>query len=223
MIRLVNLSKRYRAGKGSKTVLDNVSADFPPGRNLGILGRNGAGKSTLLRLIGGAEKPTSGKILREGRVSWPIGFSGGFHGSLTGRENLRFICRIYQADIRRVTRFVDEFAELGAYMEMPVNTYSSGMRAKLAFGLSMAIDFEYYLIDEITAVGDASFKRKSEEEFARRKDRSTLLVVSHNVGTIKNHCDVAAVLENGCLTMFDDVDSAVKYYEYFMAESRRAV
>ncbi|MBN1141010.1 MAG: ABC transporter ATP-binding protein [Deltaproteobacteria bacterium] len=221
MLQLVNLCKQYRTTKGVKTVLDDVTASFPPGRNMGILGRNGAGKSTLLQLIGGAELPTSGKVLRQGRVSWPIGFSGGFHGSLTGRENLRFICRIYKADIQKVTAFVEEFAELGDYMEMPVNSYSSGMKGKLAFGLSMAIDFDYYLIDEVTAVGDASFQRKSKEEFRRRKDRSTLLVVSHSANTIREHCDAAAVLEEGRLIPFDDVGSAIHHYESLMSAPQR--
>ncbi|WP_432823815.1 ABC transporter ATP-binding protein, partial [Trichloromonas sp.] len=197
MIELRSLCKRYRTTKGVKTVLDDISLVFPPGRNMGILGRNGAGKSTLLRMISGAELPTSGEVIRTSSVSWLIGFSGGFHGSLTGRENLRFICRIYNADIPRVTAFVEEFSELGDYMEMPVNTYSSGMKAKLAFGLSMAIDFDYYRIDEVTAVGDAVFKKKSKAEFDRRKDRSTLLVVSHSVSTIREHCDAAAVLDRG--------------------------
>jgi capsular polysaccharide transport system ATP-binding protein len=213
MIELRNLSKHYRTTRGPKVVLDNVNAAFPPGRNMGILGRNGAGKSTLLRLIGGAELPTAGKVVRESSVSWPLGFSGGFHGSLSGRENLRFICRIYEAEIGRVTAFVEEFSELGNYMEMPVNSYSSGMKAKLAFGLSLAIDFDYYLIDEVTAVGDASFKRKSKEEFERRKERATLLVVSHNPGTIREHCDAVAVLDGGRLISFDDVEQGIKHYQ----------
>jgi capsular polysaccharide transport system ATP-binding protein len=213
MIELRNLCKRYRTNRGVRVVLDQVNAVFPPGRNMGVLGRNGAGKSTLLRLLGGAELPTSGQVVRRATVSWPIGFSGGFHGSLSGRENLRFICRIYAADIRRVMAFVEEFSELGEYMDMPVRTYSSGMRAKLAFGLSMAIDFDYYLIDEATSVGDASFQSKSREEFERRKDRSTLIVVSHNPGTIREHCDRVAVLENGKLTLFDDIEEAIARYE----------
>ncbi len=213
MIELRNICKRYRTTKGVKTVLDDISMTFPPGRNIGILGRNGAGKSTLLRMISGAELPTSGQVIRTSSVSWLIGFSGGFHGSLTGRENLRFICRIYDADIPRVTAFVEEFSELGDYMEMPVNTYSSGMKAKLAFGLSMAIDFDYYLIDEVTAVGDAKFQKKSKAEFDRRKDHSSLLVVSHSSATIRSHCDAAAVLDQGRLTYFDDVEEAISHYE----------
>jgi len=213
MIKLQDVSKRYSTSKGVKTVLDSIDFTFVPGCNMGVLGRNGAGKSTLLRLLGGAELPTSGTVIRESSVSWPIGFGGGFHGRLTGKENLRFICRIYDADIPEVTAFVEEFSELGEYMDMPVNTYSSGMKAKLAFGLSMAIDFDFYLIDEITAVGDYKFQQKSNEEFARRKNRSTLIIVSHNTTTIRTHCDAAAVLDRGHLVKFDDVDSAITYYE----------
>ncbi len=213
MIEVRNLCKKYRTTRGVRTVLDDINIVFPRGRNVGILGRNGAGKSTLLRMISGAELPSSGQVIRNASVSWQIGFSGGFHGSLTGRENLRFICRIYAADIPKVTAFVDEFSGLGDYMEMPVNTYSTGMKAKLAFGLSMAIDFDYYLIDEVTAVGDASFKKKSKEEFDRRKDHSSLLVVSHSSSTIRSHCDAAAVLDKGRLTFFDDVEEAIQHYE----------
>ena len=196
-----------------KTVLKNVNACIKPGRNLGILGQNGAGKSTMLRLIGGAELPTSGKVVRKGRVSWPIGFGGGFHGSLSGRENLNFICRIYDVPVAGVREFVEEFSGLGEYMNMPVNTYSSGMKAKLAFGLSMAIDFDFYLIDEVTAVGDANFQKKSKAEFEKRKDRATLLVVSHSINTIKSHCEDVAVLHEGNLQFFDDMDEGIAFYE----------
>ena len=214
MIELVNITKEYRMGRGkTNTVLRNLNARIEAGRNLGILGQNGAGKSTLLRLIGGAELPTNGQVRRHGRVSWPIGFGGGFHGSLSGRENLNFICRIYDVSISRVTRFVEEFSDLGDYMNMPVSTYSSGMKAKLAFGLSMAIDFDFYLIDEVTAVGDASFKKKSKAEFDRRKDHSTLLVVSHSISTIREHCEAVAVLYNGDLKFFDIMDDAIAFYE----------
>lgn len=212
MIELRDLCKNYRTSRGVKVVLDHVNAVFPRGQNIGVLGRNGVGKSTLLRLIGGAELPTSGAILRKASISWPIGFSGGFHGSLTGRENLRFISRIYDADIRKVTAFVEEFSELGEYMDMPVKTYSSGMKAKLAFGLSMAIDFDYYLIDEVTAVGDEGFRAKSKAEFARRRDHSTLIVVSHNVATIREYCTIAAVLDKGKLVMHDDIKTAITHY-----------
>jgi len=213
MIELVNLTKQYLVGKKKKTVLRNINACIKPGRNLGILGQNGAGKSTMLRLIGGAELPTSGKVLRQGKVSWPIGFGGGFHGSLTGRENLNFICRIYDIPVAGVCDFVEEFSGLGDYMQMPVNTYSSGMKAKLAFGLSMAIDFDFYLIDEVTAVGDASFQKKSKAEFDKRKARSTLLVVSHNIKTIRDHCEDVAILHDGDLIFFDDMEEAISFYQ----------
>ena len=213
MIELIDITKQYLVGRKRKTVLRNVNACIKPGRNLGILGQNGAGKSTMLRLIGGAELPTSGKVRRAARVSWPIGFGGGFHGSLTGRENLNFICRIYDVPVAKVRGFVEEFSGLGDYMNMPVNTYSSGMKAKLAFGLSMAIDFDFYLIDEVTAVGDASFQKKSKAEFDKRKDRSTLLVVSHSIATIRAHCEDVAVLNDGDLKFFNDMDEGIGFYE----------
>jgi capsular polysaccharide transport system ATP-binding protein len=214
MIELRNICKSYRTKKGVKVVLNQVNAVFRRGQNIGILGRNGAGKSTLLRLIGGAELPTSGQILRGASISWPIGFSGGFHGSLTGRENLRFIARIYNADIDKVTSFVEGFSELGEYLDMPVSTYSSGMKSKLAFGLSMAIDFDFYLIDEVTAVGDESFRAKSKAEFTRRRDHSTLIVVSHNVATIREYCSIAAVLDSGKLVMYDQIKPAIEHYHF---------
>lgn len=213
MIELCNITKIYPMGRKSKTVLRNLNACIKPGKNLGILGQNGAGKSTLLRLIGGAELPTSGTIHRSGRVSWPLGFSGGFNGSLTGRENLNFICRIYGVPIEPVAEFVAEFSELGEYMHMPINTYSSGMKGKLAFGLSMAIDFDFYLIDEATATGDASFKKKCQEEFNSRRERATLLVVSHSMSTIKKYCDIVSVLYEGDLHIFDDAEEAFALYK----------
>lgn len=213
MIRLRNINKAYRMGEKRRVIIDDLSVDFVPGINVGILGRNGAGKSTLMRIIGGASMPDSGEVIRTSRISWPIGFSGCFHGSLTGRANLRFVCRIYGADWHEVSQFVEDFSELGDYMDMPVKTYSSGMAAKLAFGLSMAIGFDFYLIDELTAVGDASFRAKSQKIFEERKSTSTLLVVSHNIGTIKQHCDVAGVLDGGKITFYDKIDDAVSYYE----------
>ena len=202
MIALHNIAKSYPLPRGKKVVLDDVNITFRPGENMGILGLNGAGKSTLMRIIGGAELPDSGKVVRKSRVSWPIGFAGGFHGSLTGRENLRFTSRIYGSDIRKVTEFVEDFSELGPYMDMPVRTYSSGMKSKLAFGLSMAIGFDFYLIDEAYSVGDAAFQAKGERVFQERKASSTLIVVSHSVSTIRKNCDNAAVLFGGKLMCF---------------------
>ena len=214
MIELRNVTKRYRLSNGShKMVLDNVSYTFNKGTSMGILGLNGAGKSTLMRIICGAEAPNSGTVRRTSRVSWPIGFAGGFHVSLTGRENMRFTCRIYGADIKQVTDFVEDFAELGPYMDMPIRTYSSGMKSKLAFGLSMAIGFDFYLIDEGYAVGDASFRAKSERVFQERRANATCLVVAHSTSVIRSNCDNAAILKDGHLLCFDTLDDALKTYE----------
>src|SRR5690606_10305876 len=160
MIELRNVTKSYTTLHGPNVVLDDISIALPPRENIGILGRNGAGKSTLLRIIGGAEMPDEGEIIRHGKVSWPIGFAGGFNSSLTGEENCRFIARIYSQDVDRVVDEAREFAEIGDYFYMPIRTYSSGMRARLAFGVSMTMDFDCYLVDEVTAVGDRNFKDK---------------------------------------------------------------
>jgi capsular polysaccharide transport system ATP-binding protein len=213
MIELRQVTKTYPVPSGLNVVLDSVDFLFPKGRNIGVLGRNGAGKSTLLRLIAGAEQPDQGEVLRRGQVSWPIGFAGGFHGSLTGEENCRFVARIYGADVDEVVGFTMEFAELGEYFYMPVRTYSSGMRARLAFGLSMAIDFEVYLVDEITAVGDSHFKGKCRRAFDERRDRSSLIIVSHSMRTIHSYCEHCAVLKNGKLHYFDSIEAARGLYE----------
>lgn len=213
MIKLSRICKSYRLPHGKRRdVLNNISITFRPGVNMGILGLNGQGKSTLIRIISGAERPDSGSVTRTSRVSWPIGFSGGFNGSLTGRENLRFTCRIYGADIHAVTAFVEDFSELGPYMDMPVKTYSSGMRAKLAFGLSMSIGFDFYLIDEAWSVGDASFQAKAQQVFRERRKQATLVVVSHSVGTIRKNCDRAAVLHHGVLSEYDTLENALNVY-----------
>lgn len=213
MIELSRICKSYSLPHGKrKDVLRDVSITFRPGVNMGILGLNGQGKSTLIRIISGSERPDSGTVTRKGRVSWPIGFAGGFNGSLTGRENLRFTSRIYGADIQEVTEFVEGFTELGPYMDMPVKTYSSGMRSKLAFGLSMSIGFDFYLIDEAWSVGDSSFLAKAEKLFEARKAHATLVVVSHNVATIRKNCDSAAVLHDGLLTVYDKLNDALRVY-----------
>lgn len=213
MIILDNVTKRYKAKRGFNYVLDDVSLTFPHGTNVGVLGGNGAGKSTLLRLLGGAEYPTKGRVLRESTVSWPIGFSGGFQSSLTGIDNIRFISRIYEKNFKDISKFVYEFSELGVRLEMPINTYSSGMRAKLAFALSMAIDFDFYLIDELTAVGDARFQKKCRDEFAKRRERSTLIIVSHSTTTVKHYSDVVMILDKGKLTTYDDIDEGISIYQ----------
>lgn len=213
MIELVNLTKAYPTLHGLNVVLDSVSFSFPVRKNVGILGRNGAGKSTLLRVIAGTEEPDGGQVIRRGTVSWPIGFSGGFSGSLTGEENCRLVARIYGANVDDVVGFAMDFAELGDYFDMPVKTYSSGMRARLAFGLSMAIDFDVYLVDEVTAVGDSRFQAKCTAAFAARSDHSSVVIVSHSLGTIRSYCQHCAVLKNGQLHYFDSIDDAQRLYE----------
>jgi capsular polysaccharide transport system ATP-binding protein len=213
MIELEKVTKVYPTKDRLNVVLDAVDFAFPARTNVGILGRNGAGKSTLLRLISGAEQPDSGLVRRRGEISWPIGFSGGFNGSLSGEENCRFVARIYGVNVDDVVDFTMEFAELGEYFEMPVKTYSSGMKARLAFGLSMAIEFDVYLVDEVTAVGDSSFQEKARKAFAARSDRSSVIIVSHSLNTIKAYCQHCAVLKGGKLHYFDSIKAAQRLYE----------
>lgn len=212
-LRFHNVSKHYETKEGRRNVLDNLSIDFPRGRNIAILGRNGAGKSTLMRLIAGVEAPSQGQVERLTRVSWPIGFGGGVHGQLSGFENCRFIARIYNVDPREVTEFVADFSDLGEYFHMPVRTYSSGMRAKLAFGMSMAIEFDCYLIDELTAVGDEKFRNKCKEVFDTRLAGSDIIMVSHQPGTMKAYCDLAAVLHDGHIRFYENLEEAISIYK----------
>lgn len=212
MIRLEGVTKIYKTKDHRKVVLDDVTYTFDTRYSYGIFGSNGAGKSTLLRLIAGTELPNRGKVTRDLRVSWPLGFGGGFHPDMTGRENVKFISRIYGADTRRVIDFVDYFAELGNYFDIPVKTYSSGMQARLAFGLSMAVDFECYLVDEITAVGDSRFALRARQAFEEKRDRSTMIMVSHDIGTVKAYCDRGLVLYRGKLMAFGDIDDAIEFY-----------
>ena len=212
MIIVDNVSKKYATRKGYKTVLNNISFTLRRGEKLGILGRNGAGKSTLIRLISEIEKPTSGTIKRSMSISWPLAFTGAFQGSLTGMDNLRFICRIYQTEIKKTKEYVEDFAELGDYLYEPIKKYSSGMRARLAFALSLSIEFDCYLIDEVIAVGDSRFTQKCKKElFENKKDRS-LILVSHNINAIKSYCDKAMVLDEGNLYQFETIDEAYQYH-----------
>ena len=212
MIEFRNVTKTYKISAGKNVILDDVSFKFPEKKNIGILGVNGAGKSTLLRLIAGTEYHDKGKIIRTGKYSWPLGFSGSFHGSLTGIENLRFACRIYGADIKSVSEFVEDFAELGDYINEPILTYSSGMRSRLAFGLSMAIDFDVYLIDEIMGVGDQGFQKKCKNAFVEKKETSSIIMVSHNMSTIREYSDTILLLTGEHLEIHDDVEEAIKIY-----------
>ena len=213
MIVCENITKVYHHAGMRKKVLDDVSLTFQRGEKVGILGRNGAGKSTLIKLIGGVELPTSGRIRRKMSTSWPLGFGGGFQGSLTGLDNARFIARIYDREYREIRDFVNEFSELGQQLRMPVMTYSSGMRARLAFALSLAIDFECYLIDEIILVGDQNFQRKCHYElFERRADR-TMLLASHDTHIIRETCQRVLLVAGGKATFYDDVDEGLAVYD----------
>jgi capsular polysaccharide transport system ATP-binding protein len=213
MINLQNVTKRYATRHGDVTVLDDVNLVVKPTEKLGILGRNGAGKSTIIRLISGAEMPSSGRVTRQMTVSWPLAFGGAFQGTLTGLDNLRFICRVYGVSTEDKIDYVQDFSELGRYLHEPVKTYSAGMRARLAFAISMVVEFDCFLIDEIVAVGDARFHQKCNIElFEKRKDRA-LILVSHDPGYIRAHCQSAAVLVKGKLTSFANVDEAFAYYE----------
>ncbi len=213
MLRCIDIVKDYHVHKGYRRVLNHINFDVQPGQKLGILGRNGAGKSTLIKIIGGVETPTAGRIERQMSVSWPLAFSGAFQGSLSGIDNLRFICRIYGLDYLETRRFVDDFAELGNQMREPVKTYSSGMRARLAFALSIAIEFECYLIDEVIMVGDARFfERCKAELFSKRNDRAMVLV-SHDMSFIRDVCDTAAVIHDSVLTMCGSVPEAIEFYQ----------
>jgi capsular polysaccharide transport system ATP-binding protein len=212
MIVCSNIHKSYRLGAGFKHVLNDVNLTLLPGERLALLGRNGAGKTTLIKLIGGVEYPTAGKVHRTMSVSWPLGFGGGFQGSLTGYDNARFIARIYGRDYKDLKAFVEDFTELGRQLKTPVKTYSSGMRARLAFALSLAIEFDCYLIDEIILVGDQNFQRKCHDElFDKRADRAMVLA-SHNPDSIREYCSRAFVIHDGKGTPYDDVTMALDIY-----------
>ncbi len=213
MIRIDNLSKRYNTRFGPLTVLDRVNFTLQRGRNVGILGRNGAGKSTLIRLLSGAERPSAGRIHRGMSVSWPLAFGGAFQSHLTGLDNLRFVCRVYGVDHKPLLRFVEDFTELGVYFREPVSHYSQGMVTRLAFALSMAIEFDCFLIDEAMVVGDARFHERCHVElFQKRRDRAFVLV-THDAKVIKLYCERACVLHQGRLLDFPSVDAAYDFYE----------
>jgi capsular polysaccharide transport system ATP-binding protein len=213
VIRLDDVSKVYSTRFGPRTVLDRITFQLDRGRNLGILGRNGAGKSTLIRLLSGAERASAGRIHRGMSVSWPLAFTGAFQTHLTGLDNLKFICRVYGVDWQPLVPFVEEFTELGVYFREPVLHYSVGMTMRLAFALSMAIEFDCFLIDEGLAVGDARFGDRCHVElFQKRKDRAFILV-SHDPNIIRTYCERACVLQEGLLYQFDSVDDAYTFYE----------
>lgn len=218
MLTVHHLTKRYPFQGTMRTVLDRVNLQVRAGEKVGILGRNGSGKSTLIRLIGGSETPDAGTVHRGMSVSWPLALGGGFQGSLTGMDNLRFICRIYGVSIEDKIPYVQDFTELGRYLHEPMKTYSSGMRARLAFAISMVIEFDCYLIDEVMAVGDDRFRDRCQYElFEKRGDRA-MLIVSHSINYIKKHCDTAAVLLRGQLHHFHTIEEGYAFYQAHASE-----
>ncbi|MBA8840451.1 ABC transporter ATP-binding protein [Ochrobactrum sp. RH2CCR150] len=205
MIDLIGVSKSYKVNGIRKVIFDGLSFSFPNDRNVAILGPNGAGKSTLIRLIAGTELPDRGRIVRRGRVSWPLGFSSGFNGGMTGLENIRFVARIYRQDTEQMIDYVSDFSELGTALHLPVKTYSSGMKARLAIGMSLAIDFDCYLIDEIIAVGDERFKAKSKAAIDAKISHARVIMVSHSISQIMQYCDCGIMIRDGQIDYYDDI------------------
>ena len=215
MIQLERVTKTYRIEGGLKLVLDDIDFVFPSGLSVGVLGMNGAGKSTLLRLLSGADQPTSGRVRRNRRISWPVSLSG-FNGSLTGEENVRFVSRLYGVDHREVMRYVASFTELGDDLYQPTRTYSAGMRGRVSFALSLALDFGTYIVDEGHATGDARFAKRFNQEWRQRLQRANIIMVSHRIGSIYEHCTHAAILHQGKLSPLMTIDQAAPIYEYLL-------
>lgn len=219
MIVFQNLTKSYWVRGHRKVVIDNLNLTLPSGKSLALLGRNGAGKSTLLKMISGTLHADSGEILSDGTISWPVGFGGSFHPDLTGAQNVRFVARVYGVDSDSLIAFVKDFADIGGHFDMPVRSYSSGMRSRLVFGLSMGIRFDTYLVDEVTAVGDANFREKSRVVFAERMKSASAIMVSHSMNDIREFCDAGLVLDHGKLAYFDDVEEAIQMHKDVLKES----
>ncbi|MEL6647494.1 MAG: ABC transporter ATP-binding protein [Pseudomonadota bacterium] len=217
MLAFENLTKGFWVNGHYRVVIDDLNFVLPDGKSLALMGRNGAGKSTLLELVSGIMRPDEGRVFSDGTISWPIGLSAAFHRDMSGAENVRFIARIYGVDTEELIEFVKEFSELGEFFYMPTRAYSSGMRSRLAFGTSMGIHFDYYLVDEVTAVGDARFKRKSKAVFEERMKNSSAIVVNHSMDQLRSLCDSGIVLENGKVTFFEDLEEAIEYHENSMA------
>jgi capsular polysaccharide transport system ATP-binding protein len=217
MIEFRHLTKAYRTTRGSKVIVDDLTLTLPRGAKVGVLGRNGAGKTTLIGMIAGLVQPDSGSIRRHGAISWPLGLGGSFHPGLTGAQNVRFVARIYGVDTEALIDYVAAFAELGDFIDMPVRTYSSGMKARLGFGMSMGIAFDWYLVDELTAVGDSRFRKKSLALFRSRLQDAGILMVSHSINTIRTYCTSGLVLDGGRATFYPDIAEAVDVHERNMA------
>jgi len=228
MIHLDQVSKYFVTGRGRKHVLRDVSLEIPGGINIGVLGRNGAGKSTFMRLLAGVDTPNSGTISTSYNMSWPMGLAQGLQAAMSGRENARFVCRILgtpRDEVAEKLAFIEAFAEIGDYFDMQVKTFSSGMRARLNFAISMAFEFDCYLIDELTAVGDKGFREKSRKALIDKKGRSNFIKISHNLGELNTECDSGIILEHGQLFYFEEISEAIRCYnEYVLANNndRRA-
>lgn len=220
MIQLQDTSKTFVLEGVRKTVLHTTNLTLPSGKSIGLIGRNGAGKTTLLRMISGTIPPTSGRIRVTGSMSWPVGFAGSFHSDLSGAQNTRYVARLYGVDSEELVAFTQDFAELGNHFHLPCRTYSSGMLSRLAFGVSMGIAFDTYLVDEITAVGDAAFREKSNRVFLERLKSSGALVVAHSMELIKQLCSAVLVLEDGRLQYFDDIAEGIAAHRANMTISQ---
>lgn len=214
MIHLDRLTKIFPLRGSRKVIVEDLTATFPTGSSVALLGRNGAGKSTLLKLIAGTIRPTAGRVMSTGSISYPVGFAGSFHPDLTGAQNARFVARLYGVDTDELLDFVQDFTELARHFHMPFRTYSAGMRARLAFGVSMGIPFDTYLVDEVTAVGDGAFRHKSVQLFDNRRETSSVIMVSHSTPLVKRICKIGAVLENGVLHFYDDIDEAIEHHDH---------
>lgn len=217
MIKLDNLTKFYPLSNGDKHfVFREFTFTFPDDCSIGLIGRNGAGKSTLMRLLSGADIPNAGRVITDKKISWPVGLAGGFQHALSARDNVKFVARVYGyrgEALEEKVRYIEEFAEIGKYFDEPMNTYSSGMRSRIGFGLSMAFDFDYYLIDEAGAVGDAKFKQKSNAIYKEKLSNSKVIMVSHNMAEIKQWCDKIILVNSGMTTVYDDVDEGIEMYK----------
>jgi capsular polysaccharide transport system ATP-binding protein len=215
MIELKNVTKSFKTKHGRKYILKDMSIIIPSNKNIGILGKNGAGKSTIMRMLGQIEFPDKGSIISNKTFSWPLALGGGFVGNMTGKANIKFVCRLYgksKREMQNIVDFVKDFSELGDYFDMPIKTYSSGMKSRLSFGLSLSFDFDYLLIDETLSVGDAKFKKKSKEALMKKIESCNVLLVSHDMGTLKNICDVGIVVDNGKMRYYDNIDKAIEEY-----------
>jgi len=217
MIEFRDLTKGYYVRDDYVTVINRLNLTLPTGKSLALLGGNGAGKSTLLKLVAGILRPDDGEVISDGSISWPVGQGGSFHRDLTGAQNTRFLARVYGVDTDELIAFVEDFAEIGDHFHMPMRTYSSGMRSRLTFGISMGIPFDTYLVDEVTAVGDARFRRKSSQVFRARLEAASAILVSHNLNELKDFCDAAILLHKGNLEYFEDLGAAIARHQALMA------